>query len=72
MARTYTTANGDMIDLICFRHYARRQAGAVEAVLEANRHIGLAEYGPRLPRGLVLVLPELPAAPARKLQNLWD
>lgn len=72
MARTYTTSTGDMLDLICFRHYARRQAGAVEAVLEANRNIGLSDYGPRLPRGLVIVLPDLPAPRARRLQNLWD
>ncbi|OYW56768.1 MAG: hypothetical protein B7Y80_01415 [Hyphomicrobium sp. 32-62-53] len=73
MARTYTTKQGEMLDLICFRHYDRRQAGAVEAVLEANRHIALASYGPHLPRGLVITLPDLPAPrQARKLQNLWD
>jgi phage tail protein X len=73
MARTYTTKPGDMLDLICFRHYERRQAGAVEVVLEANRHIGLADYGPVLPRGLVITLPDLPAPrQARRLQNLWD
>lgn len=60
-----------MIDLICYRHYDGRQAGAVSAVLEANRDIGLAEMPPVLPPGLKIVLPvlETPASSGRIV--LW-
>jgi phage tail protein X len=71
--RTYTTVDGDMLDLVCYRHYRGRQAGAVEAVIEANRHIRLSEMPPRLPRGLTIILPDLPAETTRAaLVKLWD
>ena len=71
--RSYTTIDGDMIDLVCYRHYRGRQSGAVEAVLEANRHIRLSEQPPRLPAGLTLVLPDLPAETLKPpLVKLWD
>ena len=71
---THTTKDGDMLDLICFRRYRGRQAGAVEFVLEANRHIHLSTNGPLLPRGLQIELPDLPTdqATAEPLQKLWD
>jgi phage tail protein X len=70
-ATTYKTRTGDMLDLICYRHYDGRQSGAVEAVLEANRHLRLAELGPILPPGLTLMLPEL-TEPIAQTQKLWD
>lgn len=71
--RLYVTREGDMLDLVCYRHFDGRQAGAVEAVLEANQRINLSHYGPRLPRGLTIVLPELPKAVTQApLQTLWD
>jgi len=74
MARTYITRAGDMLDLICYRAYGGRQAGAVEAVLDANR--GLARASHRaivLPQGLELTLPDLPeAVTTRPLVKLWD
>lgn len=74
MARTYTTRAGDMLDLICYHHYAGRQAGAVEAVLEANQALDLSGYAPMLPRGLVITLPDLPgsAVSRRPTIKLWD
>lgn len=73
MPRQYTTQAGDMLDLICFRHYGGRQAGAVEAVLEANQTIGLSDYPERLPFGLTITLPDLPSGtPQLKLVRLWD
>lgn len=73
MPRTYITRQGDMIDLIAYRAYGGRQAGAVEAILEANRPIGLADYGPQLPRGLTLTLPDLPSTLTETpLVKLWD
>lgn len=66
----YRTRDGDSLDAICWRHYGR-QAGAVEAVLEANP--GLSEVGPVLPAGFVIGLPELPQR-AREIEtvSLWD
>ena len=66
----YRTRDGDSLDVICWRHYGR-QAGAVEAVLEANP--GLSEASPVLPDGFVIGLPDLPQ-PARTIEtvSLWD
>lgn len=71
MPRTYTTRSGDMLDLICYREYGGRQSGAVEAVTDAN--YGLADLPPRLPPGVTITLPDLPAERAVKnTQKLWD
>jgi len=73
MARIYVTIDGDMLDLICYRAYRGRQSGAVEAVLEANRNTALSERPERLPRGLKIILPDLPAETTRPaLVKLWD
>lgn len=65
----YRTKDGDMVDAICQRHYGRT-AGAVESVLEANP--GLADLGPVLDAGVVLVLPELPEPEPDEGVSLWD
>ena len=66
----YRTRDGDSLDAICWKHYGR-QAGAVEAVLEANP--GLSEGGPVLPAGFVIGLPELhQAASEIETVSLWD
>jgi phage tail protein X len=74
--RIYETKQGDMLDLICYRLYDGRQAGAVEAVLEANQPINLSQYPERLPRGLKITLPDLPnsatALPLLQRTRLWD
>lgn len=73
MPRVYTTKDGDVLDIICYRAYAGRQSGAVELVLGANYATGLAELGPILPRGLKITLPDLPTALSQKpLVKLWD
>ena len=66
----YRTKEGDVIDAVCRRFYGR-EAGAVEAVLEANP--GLAELGPVLPAGTVIQLPDLPR-PLETIETvkLWD
>ena len=70
MAITYTTREGDMLDLVCYRHYGR-QSGAVEVVLDANP--GLADAGPVYPAGLNILLPDLPEPSAEeRLITLWD
>ena len=67
---TYRTSDGDVLDDVCRRFYGR-EAGAVEAVLEANP--GLAELGPVLPAGTVIELPDLPR-PLETIPTvkLWD
>ncbi|HEP9772288.1 TPA: tail protein X [Pseudomonas aeruginosa] len=50
---------------------AKFRAALHEAVLEANH--GLADYGPTLPPGLKVTMPDIPtAAPERQIVNLWD
>lgn len=70
MATTYRTRQGDVLDLICLRHYGQRD-GVVERVLDANP--GLASKGAVLPLATTIVLPELPSAlkPAATIK-LWD
>jgi phage tail protein X len=66
----YRTKDGDMLDAICWAHYSQ-QAGAVEAVLEANP--GLADEGTVFSAGVVIELPVLPE-PSQTIQTvrLWD
>lgn len=64
------TNQNDTVDALCWRFYGRT-AGITEAVLEANP--GLADYGPILPQGLVVNMPEAQAsAPQRQMVQLWD
>lgn len=66
---TARAAQGDTLDLICWRHYGRT-AGVVEQVLEANP--GLARLGPILPHGTLVQLPEIATQPQRQTVQLWD
>ena len=64
------TIDGDRLDALIADHYGvAATAGALEAVMVAN--LGLAAYGPALPGGLTIMLPELPAVDEPALQ-LWD
>lgn len=65
----YLTRDGDTLDRICWKFYDR-QSTAVEAVLEANPH--LADYGPTLPAGVVIELPELPEPTEEASGGLWN
>ncbi len=65
----YLTRDGDTLDWICRKQYGR-EAGAVEAVLEANP--GLAALGPVYDAGVRVELPSLPEAPAQSAVRLWD
>lgn len=65
----YRTREGDMVDWICWKHYGR-QAGAVEAVLEANP--GLADYGAILPSNVIITLPDIELPESEEIIRLWD
>jgi phage tail protein X len=65
----YTTKEGDMVDELCWRYYGI-QSGAVEQVYDANPN--LAGYGPILPQGVVITLPELTTEATDTSVNLWE
>jgi phage tail protein X len=60
---------GDTVDAICWRYYGRT-AGVTEAVLLANP--GLAEFGPVIPHGTLISLPEAAPQPETRMIQLWD
>lgn len=70
MATTYRSNQGEMLDLICYRHYGPK-SGIVEHVLDVN--VGLADLPGELPLGTVVQLPDAPAEtrPAATIK-LWD
>lgn len=69
MAATVIARQGDTVDLIAARCYDG-DTSMVAAIYEANP--GLATFGPILPHGTAVILPERVAAPAAATVNLWD
>ena len=68
--RTIRTIGGDMLDVICLHHYGHAHR-YVEAVLNANP--GLADQGPVLPAGIIIVLPDLTELSHQEAAvRLWD
>jgi phage tail protein X len=70
MADTYLTSAGDMLDAICAQYYGATTNRVVEQVLEANA--GLADYGPTLPAGLQIALPDIAQPAQQEGVKLWD
>jgi len=72
MPTTVRAGQGDVLDLIVYRHYGTTDRRLVEATLEANP--GLGDGPPVLAMGALVVLPDagladtLPAATIK----LWD
>lgn len=67
--RAHRTIAGDMIDVVAHRLMGSDAHAA--SLLEANRHV--AGLGPVLPAGLVLAIPDAPAAPGvRQPIRLWS
>jgi phage tail protein X len=67
-AATYITKDGDTVDYVAWRHYGSTAGGVVEAVLSANKD--LAVYGPVLPTGIRVTLPEI-KQPSKQGVQLW-
>lgn len=69
--RTYVTGQDDMVDAFARLHYGSEHGGTTEAILAANP--GLAAQGPKLPAGLSLNIPDLPAPGPNQLAtvDLW-
>lgn len=67
---TYTTKQGETVDLACYSHYGRTR-DVTEAVLDANP--GLAALGPILPMGTTIIMPIIDTtSQAAQLVSLWD
>ncbi len=66
----YITRDGDTVDAIAWRVYGSTSNQVVESVLAANA--GLADYGPILPAGVTITLPEIAAPAKAKGIKLWD
>lgn len=66
-----TARQGDTLDLLCWRHLGTTTA-VVEQAYDLNP--GLADAGPVLAEGQIVILPDAPAAaaPLRETVNLWD
>lgn len=70
MAKTINALQNDTVDAICWREYGR-SSGVVEKVLEANPDIAV--YGPFLPIGTEVFLPDLETPQQIKQTiQLWD
>jgi len=65
----YLTKEGEMLDLICWKHYGFTD-GVVELVLAEN--LGLAEYGSFLPPGLKIKLPTIQKAVQKSKLKVWE
>ncbi len=68
---THVCERGDVLDAICKKVYGTEQV--VVRVYQANP--GLADYGPYLPEGLEIILPEIIIHNQPKFIptiNLWD
>lgn len=66
---TYVTKDGDVLDAICWKYYGST-SGAVEKVLEANRH--LAELGSIFAAGVKIILPDLTQEEETESVKLWS
>lgn len=65
----YRSKEGETVDLIVWRYYGRQNELLVERVLEENP--GLADYGPILPEGVRIALPEVAEEQSTESVRLW-
>ena len=66
----YITSQGDTADYIAWKYYGNQDAGTVEALIDANK--GLSDYGPELPAGVEITLPEIITPTTTQGVRLWD
>lgn len=66
----YRTSEGDTADYIAWKYYGTQEGQVVERLVDANP--GLADYGPLLPAGIIVELPELEAVGVTQGVKLWD
>jgi phage tail protein X len=72
MIAKYRTKAGDILDDIVKKYYGSTQGRIVEQVLDVNP--GLADNGPTIPEGVLIVLPEVNISTSGRGEgiNLWD
>lgn len=71
MARKVRSKAGDTVNAILYRETSRFDDDAEAALWEINP--GLAAYGPVLPAGVVVAIPDLTeSVSADQVINLWD
>lgn len=70
MSQTYVSSEGDTVDFIAWKFYGTQGGRVVEQVLEANK--GLADFGPELPAGTEVVLPDINTSKDLAGVRLWD
>ena len=70
MSLIYITKDGDTVDEITWKQYGTRAGLILETVLNANP--GIADYGPVLPAGLSIILPDIQKPATEKSVKLWD
>ncbi|MCV0248404.1 tail protein X [Pseudomonas aeruginosa] len=68
MATTCRTADGDMLDSLCYHDYGHL-LGCVEATLDANP--GLADEQQPFRAGLLISFPDMPVVNVEQVR-LWD
>lgn len=67
----YIVSDGDTLESIVWKQYARRDAAAINQVLAAN--MGIADLGPELPAGWVVALPDLAQVKSETaVLRLWN
>ncbi|MGJ4951874.1 tail protein X [Bradyrhizobium sp. HKCCYLS20291] len=69
MAETYTTLEGDTVDMIAWSRFGVTR-GATEAILRANQ--GLAVAGTRLPQGMVITIPAYSPKKVSAAARIWS
>lgn len=67
--RSYRSKDGDTADSIAWQVYGRQNDGLVELLLDANP--GLADHGPELPAGLLVLIPDAPEPGQTGVVTLW-
>lgn len=67
---TYMTKDGDVADDIAWNYYGTRDGLVVEQMLSANK--GLSDYGPILPAGVIVTLPDITVQNTNQSVKLWD
>ena len=66
----YLTKEGDMLDEIAYRYYGSTNNKVVENIIDAN--FGISNYGPILPAGVLIELPEVKQTIEKRKVKLWD
>jgi phage tail protein X len=61
---------GDTVGLLLFKHLGRDDDVAEQAVFDVNP--GLASYGPVLPAGVDVIIPDIAQPEVTRVQRSWD